>query len=188
MSVIRSSILAAGLLAGASTASVAAEPAPLPPPFEGYYQPQGVDEIGLWREDDESERRLAASPLVIQDEKLSGYLKEVLCRAVGDDRCGTARIYVMREPTFNATMSHNGTMRVFSGLLLRMRNEAELAAVLGHEFGHFESRHGLNRFKAARQRGRRSAGSLRGRRPNRPARLGRAAGEHVAELRRSPHI
>ena len=150
MSLIRLAIFAAGLLAGASTASLAAEPAPLPPPFEGYYQPQGVDEIGLWREDDESERRLAASPLVIQDEKLSGYLKEVLCRAVGDDRCGTARIYVMREPTFNATMSHNGTMRVFSGLLLRMRNEAELAAVLGHEFGHFESRHGLNRFKAAR--------------------------------------
>lgn len=147
---LRSLILAAGLLAGASTASLGAEPAPPPPPFEGYYQPQGVDEIGLWREDDESERRLAASPLVIQDEKLSGYLKEVLCRAVGDDRCSTARIYVMREPTFNATMSPNGTMRVFSGLLLRMRNEAELAAVLGHEFGHFESRHGLNRFKAAR--------------------------------------
>lgn len=147
---LRSLILAAGLLAGASTASLAAEPAPPPPPFEGYYQPQGVDEIGLWREDDESERRLAASPLVIKDEKLSGYLKEVLCRAVGDDRCSTARIYVMREPTFNATMSPNGTMRVFSGLLLRMRNEAELAAVLGHEFGHFESRHGLNRFKAAR--------------------------------------
>ena len=147
----RSSILAAGMLALASaTTSLAADPAPLPPPFEGIYQPQGVDEIGLWREDDESERRLAASPLVIQDEALNRYLKDVLCRAVGDDRCDSARIYVMREPTFNATMSPNGTMRVFSGLLLRMRNEAELAAVLGHEFGHFESRHSLNRFKAAR--------------------------------------
>lgn len=132
------------------SAPLSAEPAPPPPPFEGFYQPQGVDEIGWWREDDESERRLAASPLVIRDEKLTGYLKEVLCRAVGDDRCRAARIYVMREPTFNATMSFNGTMRVFSGLLLRMRNEAELAAVLGHEFGHFERRHGLNRFKAAR--------------------------------------
>lgn len=134
----------------ASTTPLNAETAPAPPPFAGFYQPQGVDEIGWWQEDDESERRLAASPLVIRDEKLSGYLKEVLCRAVGDDRCNATRIYVMREPTFNATMSFNGTMRVFSGLLLRMRNEAELAAVLGHEFGHFESRHGLNRFKAAR--------------------------------------
>jgi len=140
-------MLAANCLA---TAPLAAKPAPLPPPFEGFYQPQGVDEIGWWSEDDESERRLAASPLVIRDEKLNAYLKDVLCRAVGDDRCNATRIYVMREPTFNATMSFNGTMRVFSGLLLRMRNEAELAAVLGHEFGHFESRHGLNRFKAAR--------------------------------------
>ena len=41
-------------------------------------------------------------------------------------------------------------MRVFSGLLLRVRNEAELAAVLGHEFGHFEQRHSLARFKARR--------------------------------------
>ena len=125
-------------------------PRPPPPPFQGSYQPQGVDEIGWWGEDDESERRLAASPLVIRDEKLNAYLKDVLCRAVGDVRCNATRIYVMREPTFNATMSFNGTMRVFSGLLLRMRNEAELAAVLGHEFGHFENRHGLNRFKAAR--------------------------------------
>ena len=146
------SMLAALLAASCLIASpLAAGPAPAPPPFQGYYQPQGVDEIGWWGEDDESERRLAASPLVIRDDKLNAYLKDVLCRAVGDDRCNATRIYIMREPTFNATMSFNGTMRVFSGLLLRMRNEAELAAVLGHEFGHFENRHGLNRFKAARK-------------------------------------
>jgi predicted Zn-dependent protease len=32
-----------------------------------------------------------------------------------------------------------------------MRNEAELAAILGHEFGHFESRHSLSRFQAMRR-------------------------------------
>jgi len=41
-------------------------------------------------------------------------------------------------------------MRIFSGLLLRARSEAELAAVLGHEFGHFEKRHTLQQFKAYR--------------------------------------
>lgn len=141
---------AIALLTLLAPGALQAETAPNLPPFAGYYQPQGVDEIGYWREDDESERRLAASPLVIRDEGLNAYLKDVLCRTVGEDRCGAARIYVMREPTFNATMSPNGTMRVFSGLLLRMRNEAELAAVLGHEFGHFESRHSLAQFKAAR--------------------------------------
>src|SRR3546814_481013 len=81
---------------------------------------------------------------------LNSYVKNVLCAAVGTDRCGAARIYILRIPIFNATMSPNGTMRVFSGLLLRVRNEAELAAVLGHEFGHFEQRHSLARFKAQR--------------------------------------
>lgn len=127
-----------------------AAPAPLPAPYSGVYQPQGVDEIGHWREDDERERRLSNSPLVIRDEKLTAYVKGVLCETVGHDRCDATRIYILREPTMNATMSPNGTMRVYSGLLLRMRNEAELASVLGHEFGHFEKRHGVNHFKKAR--------------------------------------
>ena len=139
------------LLASTCASAALANPAPSPPPYEGIYQPRGVDEVGFWREDDESERRLAASPLVIRDEKLTKYLKEVLCNSVGTDRCNSARIYVLREPTFNATMSPNGTMRIFSGLLLRMRSEAELAYILGHEFGHFERRHGLDRFKATRR-------------------------------------
>jgi predicted Zn-dependent protease len=115
------------------------------------YQPTGVDEIGLWREDDEQERALAASPIVIRDEALTSYVKGVLCAAVGQDRCNATRIYILREPSFNATMVPNGTMRVYSGLLLRVHSEAELAAILGHEFGHFEKRHGLQEFKAKRR-------------------------------------
>lgn len=127
-----------------------AEIAPLLPPYEGAYQPQGVDEIGIWREDDESERQLAASSLVVRDERLTAYVKQVLCNTVGEDRCKSVRVYIVREPTFNASMSPNGTMRVLSGLFLRVHSEAELGAVLGHEFGHFERRHTLQHFKARR--------------------------------------
>ncbi len=137
-------------MAIALAAAGATTPAPPPPPYAGVYQPQGVDEIGLWREDDEREARLAHSPLVIRDEALTGYVRRVLCAAVGEDRCKATRLYVMRVPAFNANMSPNGTMQVYSGLLLRVRSESELAAVLGHEFGHFEKRHSLNRFKARR--------------------------------------
>jgi beta-barrel assembly-enhancing protease len=145
--------LCAAALALAGTSAALAEPAPAPPPWTGVYQPQGVDEIGLWGEDDESERKLAASPHIIRDEKLLAYLNDVLCRTVGADRCQAARIYVIRDPAFNATMSPNGTMRVYSGLLLRVRSEAELASVLGHEFGHFERRHSLDDFKRRRSSG-----------------------------------
>lgn len=140
------------LAAPASRAQTAkSKPAPPPAPYVGAYQPQGLDEIGMWRMDDERERGLANSPLVIRDEALNAYVRKVLCTAVGADRCASVRIYIIRFPLFNASMTPNGTMQVFSGLLLRARSEAELAAVLAHEFGHFERRHSLNQFKAARR-------------------------------------
>lgn len=127
-----------------------AQKAIVPPPYTGHYQPQGVDEIGLWKEMDEDERKLANSPIVIRDEALNAYVRTVLCASVGQDRCSATRIYILRTPLFNASMAPNGTMRVFSGLLLRVKSEAELASILGHEFGHFEDRHSLERFKAQR--------------------------------------
>lgn len=145
--------LSLGLSVSAEAAATKAKtaPAPLPPPYAGVYQPQGVDEIGLWREADEYERELLESNVVIRDEALNGFVKSVLCSTVGDDRCKSVRIYIVRIPIFQATMRPNGTMMVFSGLLLRTRTEAELAAILGHEFGHFEMRHTLQQFKAARK-------------------------------------
>lgn len=141
----------AAALAGAGVASSgSAKVAPPPPPYAGAYQPQGVDEIGFWKEDDESERALANSPILIRDEALNAYVRGVLCATVGHDRCKAARVYILRTPVFQATMSPNGTLRVFSGLLLRIHNEAELGAVLGHEFGHFEKRHSIARFGAKR--------------------------------------
>ena len=134
----------------APAAKTKVQPAPLPPPYAGVYQPHGVDEIGLWREDDERERALAASPLVIRDEALNTYVRGVLCKAIGADRCQSVRTYIVRVPIFNASMTANGTMVIYSGLLLRAHSEGELASVLGHEFGHFEKRHVLQQHKANR--------------------------------------
>ncbi len=120
------------------------------PPYTPAYEPTSVDERGLWMEADEDERILRDSPLLVRDEALRGYVKSVLCRTVGEDRCKGVRIYIVEVPAFNASMMPNGTMRVFTGLLLRVRSEAELASVLGHEFAHFELRHGLKDFKHAR--------------------------------------
>lgn len=120
------------------------------PTYAGAYQPQNVDERGMWMVDDESERITRDSRLVIRDEALNNYVRSVLCRAVGEERCRGVRIYILRVPVFNASMSPNGTMRIYSGLLLRMRNEAELASILGHEFAHFELRHSLTDFRRRR--------------------------------------
>ena len=120
------------------------------PPYVQAYEPQGVDERGIWMEVDEIERTLHDSKFVIRDEALSAYIKGVFCQTVGEERCRNVRMYAMRIPAFNATMAPNGMMMVWSGLLLRMKNEAELGSVLGHEFAHFELRHSLKGFKQAR--------------------------------------
>jgi Zn-dependent protease with chaperone function len=144
--------LAALALAVSSLAS-AATPAPKPmlaPPYAGAYQPVGKDEIGLWQRDDEAEKHLAASSQLMNAPALTEYVRHVLCETVGADRCKGLRVYIIRDPMFNASMSPNGTLRVLSGLFLRVHNEAELGAILGHEFGHFEKRHTLAAFKAER--------------------------------------
>jgi len=120
------------------------------PPYTAAYEPTTVDERGLWQMSDEHERWMRDSPLRIRDGNLETYLQGVLCRTVGAERCNGVRVYAMEIPRFNATMSPNGAMEVWSGLLLRARNEAELAAVLGHEFAHFELRHSVAGFKNQR--------------------------------------
>lgn len=138
------------LHAAAPSAVAPVEDSTALPAYTPAYEPTSVDERGLWMQADERERMLRDSPLRINDGKLEPYLHQVLCRSVGADRCKGVRIYAMEVPAFNATMMPNGAMEIWSGLLLRVRDEAELASVIGHEFAHFELRHGLAGFKARR--------------------------------------
>lgn len=137
-----------GFFAGSANAAGTAQP--VLPPYTAAYQPQGTDERGIWMDADEDERLLRDSPFLIRDEALRDYVARILCRTVGDDRCRGVRVYVLRVAAFNASMAPNGAMRVWSGLLLRVRSEAELAAILGHEFAHFELRHSLVGFRQQR--------------------------------------
>ncbi len=110
------------------------------------YGPRDETERGLWQQMDEYERDLKTSEFLMTDPALNAYVKGVLCKAVGTERCGATRIYIVRTPQYNAMMAPNGMMIVWSGLLLRTRNEAELATVLGHEFAHFEKRHSIQMY------------------------------------------
>lgn len=146
------SVAAALALAGQPIAvSATATPAAVSP-SSGTYQPRDKDERGLWMQMDEEERSLKASPLVIRDPELNAYVRSVLCRTVGQDKCGSVRIYIMRTPDFNASMAMNGVMQIYSGLLLRTQNEAQLAAVLGHEFTHFENQHSIKLFREVKEK------------------------------------
>lgn len=111
----------------------------------------GTDEGGLWAMLDREEAKLRRSLFLIRDKPLNDYLTRIACRLAGE-HCPDIRVYVVRTPLFNASMAPNGMLQVWSGLLLRMANEAQLAAVIGHEIGHYLARHSLDRMRDMKSR------------------------------------
>jgi Zn-dependent protease with chaperone function len=111
-----------------------------------------TDEAGLWMAMDRAEGTLKRSGHVMTDAALTGYVRGVICK-LASAHCGDVRVYVVRTPQFNATMAPNGVMQVWTGLLLRTENEAQLAFVLGHEVGHYLRRHSVERWRDARLKG-----------------------------------
>ena len=95
---------------------------------------------------DRAERQLRRSPFLVRDKALHDYIESIACR-LGKDHCPDIRVYIVRTPLFNASMAPNGMLQVWTGLLLRMDNEAQLAAVLGHEIGHYVERHSVERLR-----------------------------------------
>lgn len=115
----------------------------------GYRPAPETDERGLWSLMEKAERDMATSRFLVRDPALRTYLDEVTCR-LSPAHCADVRPYVMRTPQFNASMAPNGMMQIWTGLLLRCRDEAQLAAVVGHEYGHYLRRHSVERFRDLR--------------------------------------
>ena len=104
-------------------------------------------EGGIWDQSDKAERHVRVSAELDQDPVLTAYVSGVVCR-VAPEYCGDLRVYVLDRPVFNAAAAPNGYVEVNSGLLLRVRDEDELAFVLGHEISHFARNHSLAEFQA----------------------------------------
>jgi predicted Zn-dependent protease len=116
---------------------------------QGYQPTLDSDEAGLWLVMEQAEKDLKTSGKLITDTRANEYLREVICR-LADDICEDVRVYLVRVPYFNATMAPNGVMQVWSGLLLRAENEAQLAYILGHEIAHYRYQHSLQIFRQAK--------------------------------------
>ena len=132
-------LLAASLAACASSA-------PLRDNAPGSAPSAGSDEAELWYAMERAEAELKRSPLLVRDAALNEYVRGVACKVAGG-HCRDLRVYVMDVPQFNASMAPNGMMLFWTGALLRIRDEAELAFVLGHETGHFTARHSLRQWR-----------------------------------------
>ena len=140
----RRSLLLGGVAAATALTTGMAKarihPADMTPLIGPGFKPTDKDEIGLWHEMERVEEEVAGSNLVMNEPQLAAYLREII-GTVGGPAAKDFRIYLLRIPDFNAMMFPTGFAVVFSGLLLRMRNEAQLAGVIAHESGHFLRRH-----------------------------------------------
>lgn len=149
----RRAILGGGCaLLGVSITGVAEariSPRDMEPLIGPGYKPVDRDEIGMWQQMERVEEEIFGSNLLIKDEALNAYLRDLIGR-VGGPAAKDMRIYLARIPEFNAVMFPTGFSVVFSGLLLRMRNEAQLAGVIAHESAHFLRKHQIRQWRDTR--------------------------------------
>lgn len=108
-------------------------------------------EAGLWDIMDKAEAEAKARGDLNKDPALNAYVKDVMCR-VAAAHCRDLRVYVMERPAMNASMAPNGYTEVWTGLLLRAADEAQLAYVLGHELSHFTENHSIEALQADKNR------------------------------------
>jgi predicted Zn-dependent protease len=142
---------AAAAALGARVATARVRPQDMVPLVGRGYRPTDADEKGLWKEMERVEEEISGSNLLITDPKITGYLQNLI-GTVGGPAAKDFRIYFARIPDFNAMMFPTGFAVVFSGLLLRMRNEAQLAGVIAHESGHFLRSHMIRSWRDQRRK------------------------------------
>jgi predicted Zn-dependent protease len=148
----RREFVAAGCACGAALASgLARAQADWQAPARFVRPDIASDEGGLWAIMDREETRLRRSPFALRDQQLRDYVQGIACKLAGD-HCPDVRVHLFRTPYFNASMAPNGMMMVWTGLMLRVENEAQLAAVMGHEIGHYYRRHSVEQLRDAKAR------------------------------------
>ncbi len=117
----------------------------------GYTPEEAQDEKGLWMEMREYENQLVKSALRLKEHDINAYVNELVCR-VGGPYCDDFRVYVIRNPGFNASMTANGMMQIWTGLIVRAESSDQIAAVIGHEIAHYTRLHSIDRMRAIKKR------------------------------------
>ena len=101
------------------------------------------DEANIWLQVNKEEQAIRTSSANLDDPLLTEHSSKILCNLVGS-ACSAFRSYVIRSPGFNAFIMPNGAMFLQTGMLLRVKDDSELAAVIGHEASHYFNRHTLH--------------------------------------------
>jgi len=112
------------------------------------------DEQRMWARVEQEQKKFDASGALYRDAELEAYLTGVARKLQPPAVLQVIpfRVAVVKNPWLNAFAMPNGALYIHSGLLARLDNEAQLAAVLGHEMVHVTHRHGIRDFRSAQNK------------------------------------
>jgi predicted Zn-dependent protease len=101
-------------------------------------------DLDLLRQSDQLDDYFSRNGMVFEDDETARYVESVGRRVLPSGEPPehvTWKFRVLRDPYPNAFSLANGTVYIQTGLLSLLQNEAQLAAVLGHEETHVLNRH-----------------------------------------------
>jgi beta-barrel assembly-enhancing protease len=112
------------------------------------------DEQQLWRRVQKEQQAIDGSGFLYHEPELENYLNRIvqnlLAHSIAPDF--KIQIKVIKDPNLNAFAYPNGVIYIHSGILARMDNEAQLAALLSHEMTHCTHRHSLRVIRSIKDR------------------------------------
>lgn len=100
----------------------------------GYIVEPDEDERRLWKTSQGDSEAIKVSGKLLRDTELEAYLNAILDRLLGEHRNAylplRPRVYILDSPSENAFALPHGGIYVHSGILGRIRSEAQLAMLL----------------------------------------------------------
>lgn len=113
-----------------------------------------AEEQMLWRRAQEEQDTINRSGVLYQDAKIENYLNQIAKKlqpnSISPDI--SFQIKVVKDPNLNAFAFPNGVIYIHTGILARMDNEAQLAALLAHEMVHCTHRHSMRVLRSLKDR------------------------------------
>ena len=121
------------------------------------------EEQMLWRRAQEEQDAIDGSGLLYQDAEIENYLNQVAEKLQTNSISAdiSFQIKVIKDPKLNAFALPNGVIYIHTGILARMENEAQLAALLAHEMTHCTHRHSLKTLRNIKDRTQAKSATIR---------------------------
>ena len=121
------------------------------------------EEQMLWRRAQEEQDAIDGSGLLYQDAEIENYLNQVAEKLQTNSISAdiSFQIKVIKDPKLNAFALPNGVIYIHTGVLARMENEAQLAALLAHEMTHCTHRHSLKTLRNIKDRTQAKSATIR---------------------------